>query len=301
MEILRTINSKSRAQCDGGLSLHRQYLMLTPVHNEELFIGPFIESVVSQWPLPEKWIIVDDGSTDKTREIVAEYGRKHSFIELRHIDRSGLRLAGGERALESVLRNTDIRKYEFIGRFDADLILADNYMSSIFMQFDLNPRLGIAGGGLYIEKAGKFEIERVPTYHVRGALKMYRRECLLDIGTLEPSIGWDTIDEIWAWVHDWETRSFTNVRAIHRRPTGLGVDSRHIVYERGRGDYLTWTHPTVALIKCIKIALASNPLLAAQFARGFFSCYIRCEKRIDDARFRRAARQRYLKRILHRL
>ena len=58
------------------------YVLITPAHNEAAFIEKTLDSVIAQTRLPERWIIVDDGSMDHTAEIVEEYAKRYPWIEL---------------------------------------------------------------------------------------------------------------------------------------------------------------------------------------------------------------------------
>jgi len=274
------------------------YLLITPACNEEHNIGRMLTSVLAQKVLPRKWIIVDDGSTDRTAEIVEQYAREHPFIELIHFPRRQTRLPGGENAVNRVLRQTDVSCYEFFSRFDADLVLEPDYISRILGEFRRDKRLGIAGGGLYIQKNARLELEEVPEYHVRGALKMYRHECFKDLGGLESCIGWDTIDEVSAWIKGWTTRSFVQYRVIHLRPTGEGIRARHLYWQRGKAEYYTWSHPFFVLCKAVKIAFSKAGLVPAICLLGGFGlCYLKCEERLDDPQFRKARRDQQIRRI----
>jgi len=59
-----------------------KYVLITPAKNEEAFVRKTLDSVVRQTVLPERWVIVDDGSIDRTAEIVESYAMRHPWIEL---------------------------------------------------------------------------------------------------------------------------------------------------------------------------------------------------------------------------
>jgi len=273
--------------------------MVTPVYNEDKYIAAMVESVLSQTIRPVKWVIVDDGSTDGTAEVVASYANRHDFIELVRRPRREERLPGGEVAIQQALHKVELLEYEFLARFDGDLILEPDYMEQILREFARDPRLGIAGGGLYIEKNGQLELEIEPAYHVRGALKMYRRDCFEQIGGLTTRIGWDTIDEVYAWIHGWKTRSFVQYRVIHCRPTGLGLSRSRIFWERGKAEYYSWSSPLFVLIKTAKIATRNvAPVCALSLLAGFLSGYAAWEPRIQDPLFVKTRRDQQLGRLL---
>ncbi len=275
-----------------------KYALITPAHNEEKYIRQMIDSVLAQAILPSKWIIVDDGSTDKTAQIVEAYKEKHSFMEVLSFPERQRRLPGGESAVGHALRQLNLEEYDFLARFDSDVVLQNEYITQILSEFRRDERLGIAGGGLYVEKNNCLDLEKVPACHVRGALKMYRRECFHDIGGLSSRIGWDTIDEVYAWMRGWRTQSFFEYSAVHLRPTGEGVAKSRIYWERGKADYYTWSHPLFVLAKTVKIVLQTFSLVkAACFLAGFASCYAYGEDRLQDPLFAKIRRKQQRQRI----
>jgi biofilm PGA synthesis N-glycosyltransferase PgaC len=285
------LSNKNVVQSDSLIAL------ITPLRDEENYIEAMIMSIVAQKIRPAIWLIVDDGSTDNTPTIVQEYCHRYAFIKMLRLPSRSERRAGGEGAIASALQILELSSYDFVARFDADLLFEDNYFVRLLHEFRRDPMLGIAGGGLYVERNSQMVGEQAPHYHVRGALKMYRRECFEQIGNLSTDIGWDTIDEVYAWSRGWKTRSFCDIQVIHRRPTGGVHQPMHIFRERGRAEYLTWSHPAFVFAKTAKIALtsASN---AWSFLKGFLSGYVRGSARLQDPVFRRTRRSQQLSRIL---
>jgi len=273
------------------------YVLISPVHNEEKFIGRMIETIAEQTILPGHWLIVDDGSTDRTPEIVQAYVQKYSFIELVRLASRASRKPGGEGVIQQTLNVIQAYPYDFLARFDADLEFRPDYIARILDEFSKDKKLGIAGGGLYVQKKGRVVLEKVPKYHVRGGLKMYRRECLDQIGSLHTCMGWDTIDEVVAWKYGWRTRSFLDNRVIHKRPTGEGMPAREIFWKRGKGEYYTWSHPLFVFLKTVKVA-ATGPIRGLHYLGGFLECYLKNEDRLRDPEFKRIRRKQQVRRIL---
>ena len=294
-------HDKVVAASTAGATRQREgrYAMVTPVYNEVRYIGAMIESVLSQTIQPARWIIVDDGSTDGTADLVASYAERYEFLQLIRRPIRSERLPGGEGAIETGLQQLDLSQYEFFARFDADLKFDANYMECILDEFFNNPRLGIAGGGLYVERNDRMELEVVPIYHVRGAVKMYRRRCFEQIGGLRKEIGWDTIDEVQAWVHGWETKSFFRYRVIHCRPTGRGIKASRIYWQRGMAEYNSWSSPFFVFTKTARIAIRElAPIKAICFLAGFISAYMWRAPRIQDPSFVKMRRMQQINRML---
>jgi poly-beta-1,6-N-acetyl-D-glucosamine synthase len=271
--------------------------LVTPLKDEEKFIEGMIESILNQSIRPAVWVIVDDGSTDRTPEIVEEYCRRFSFMKLLRLPPRVERKPGGEGAIAAALAQIDPSEFDYIARFDADLLFDCDYFSRVLQEFDRDPTLGVAGGSLYVEKNCQRVPEKAPEYHVRGALKMYRRECFLQLGGLGTEIGWDTIDEVSAWTSGWKTRSFPDILVLHRRPTGMGMNAARIYRERGRAEYLTWSHPAFVFLKVLKLTFES-PANAWNFASGVFDGYSHRYPRTKSIEFRRSRQRQQLSRML---
>lgn len=268
-----------------------RYALITPVRDEEAYIGAMIPSIAAQTVPPTQWIIVDDGSRDRTVEIIREYAQRCSFIELLCLPPRTCRLAGGEGAIPNALRQLDLREFDYLARFDADLIFPRDYIERILGEFDRDPSLGIAGGGLYVEQHGGLVLEKNPDTHVRGALKMYRRQCLLEIGGLTTAVGWDTIDEICATSKGWTTHSFPSLQVIHRRPTGRGIAGGRVYLQRGRAEYMTWSHPLHVMARTIRVAVLERSVIRPLcYLAGFIESYLRRTKRMHDPAFLQARR-----------
>jgi glycosyltransferase involved in cell wall biosynthesis len=275
-----------------------RFVLITPVRDECEYIGEMIESIMAQQIPPAKWIIVDDGSRDGTQEIVEKYAVRYGCIELVRLAVREQRLPGGEGAIAEALRRIELSEYDFLARFDADLLFEPNYTARILEEFQRDPKLGIAGGALYVKRDDALHIESAPEYHVRGAVKMYRRGCFEQIGGLSTEIGWDTIDEVSAWKTGWRTKTFPDCRVIHRRPTGKGMKSIRIAWERGRAEYLTWSHPVFVATKFLKLVCDTRGLIGPiAFLSGFVCCYARRIGRIQDRDFVATRRRQQIDRI----
>ena len=67
---------------DPAKSDNRKYLLISPCRDEAEYMRQTLDSVINQSIRPAKWVIVDDGSTDSTPQILAEYRAKHDWIEV---------------------------------------------------------------------------------------------------------------------------------------------------------------------------------------------------------------------------
>ena len=199
-----------------------KFCIVIPAHNEAGFIEKTLQSLVEQTFLPEKIVVVDDHSTDKTPEIVRVFAEKHPFVSLvQHIS-EGKHLPGGK-VINAFHKGFETLHddYEVICKFDADLVFPSNYLESLNTIFEKNPKTGMAGGFCYIEKNGGLSLENLTNKdHIRGALKAYRKACFLEIGKLKPAMGWDTVDELLANYHGWQVVTDETLHVKHLKPTG---------------------------------------------------------------------------------
>jgi len=201
-----------------------KYILITPARNEGRFIAKALESVIAQTLLPERWVIVDDGSTDKTVEVVERYTARYPWIELvrrpQHVDRS---FAGKVHAFNAGLARVQALHFEVIGNLDADLSFDRDYLEFLIQKFSDDPRLGVAGtpfteDGGYDTARHSFEGEN----YVAGGCQLFRRKCFEQIGGYVPNRagGVDWIAVMSARMKGWKVQSFPEKRFHHYRTLG---------------------------------------------------------------------------------
>lgn len=202
-------------------------LIVMPVHNEASHIGPCLESFVGQTRHPDSLRVVDDHSSDTTADIVKKYVEKHPWIQLVQRRSSPLRQPGTKvvEAFRAGLPE-DWEHFDFIGKFDGDILLPSDYFEKVLESYARNPEVGMSSGLLYIEKEGKWVYEPIADKsHVRGPVKFYSRECFQAVGGLRPFIGWDAADVLLARFHGFGIETHNDLIVKHLRPTGSGYSS----------------------------------------------------------------------------
>src|SRR5215475_3703478 len=201
-----------------------KYVLITPAHNEEAFIEKTLDSMSAQTLLPEQWIIVDDGSSDRTAEIIQRYARRLSWIQLvRRPQRQDRSFAGKVHAFNAGLERVRSLKFDVIGNLDADLSFDPEYLEFLIGKFAEDPRLGVAGtpfteDGGYDTARDSFEGEN----HVAGGCQLFRRRCFEEVGGYIPNRGGgiDWIAVTTARMKGWRVRSFSEKRFHHYRTLG---------------------------------------------------------------------------------
>jgi biofilm PGA synthesis N-glycosyltransferase PgaC len=228
------------------------YVLITPARNEADFIELTLKSVAAQTAKPVKWVIVDDGSTDGTGDIVTKYAAAHPWIELIQMPERLERHFGGKAAAVNAGRQRVAElQYEVIGNLDADVSFEPDYFEFLMSRFSENPRLGVAGTA-FREDGASYNYEFVGIEHVSGMCQMFRRECFEEIGGYQiiKSGGIDLIAVLSARAKGWETKTFVEKTFIHHRSQGgaLHTGLRERIY-MGRKDYLLGNHPVWELFR----------------------------------------------------
>jgi glycosyltransferase involved in cell wall biosynthesis len=201
------------------------YAIITPVRDENRFIKSTLECTIHQSIRPVIWIIVDDGSTDNSAQIISEYAAKHQWIVLKQTMRTSKRLTGSAEIVAFNFGLTFLKDftYDFIVKLDADLSFDKDYFDKLLGKFDKNEKLGIASG-VYTERSKEeWNIVSMPEYHASGASKVIIKSCFNQIGGFVEDRGWDTIDEIKAMNMGWETANFPDLLFYHLKNEGTGM------------------------------------------------------------------------------
>jgi glycosyltransferase involved in cell wall biosynthesis len=277
-----------------------RYVIITPVRDEEEHIEGTIQSVIHQTVRPIEWVIVDDGSGDRTDEIADRYAAEFPWIHVVHRTNRGFRKAGGGvvEAFNDGYQQLRNRDWEFIVKLDGDLTFSPEYFSDCLALFGRDSRLGIGGGGIYHDIGGELRLEPGPTFHVRGATKIYRRACWEAIGGLWQAAGWDTIDEVKANMLGWKTYSFPEVPVHHHRFTGDADGRLRDRVKHGVACYISGYHPLFVAASCI-FRLVQKPYIVGSLAifYGFTKAYLTNTRRVDDKQFVTYLRTQQLRRL----
>jgi biofilm PGA synthesis N-glycosyltransferase PgaC len=217
-------------------------MALTSGRNEERFIRQTVEGVLSQRPAPEAYIVVDDGSVDKTVEILSEYPEV-TVLRLdnpRHSTR-GVNLAW---ALNSgVGRATElVPEWDYLLKVDADSVLPPDYFSRLLSRFEENPRLGVTSGTPYDEKVWRGRAS--------DGAKIYRRACWDSLKHFVPCNAFDTLALLQAKRYGWVVESFPEIKYTQLRTWRRGSLNRWILSGRSRYymGFPTWHTFLVALV-----------------------------------------------------
>jgi glycosyltransferase involved in cell wall biosynthesis len=284
-----------------------KYILITPARNEATFIAQTLDSVIAQTHLPERWIIVDDGSTDQTAEIVETYAQKFSWIKLiRNPKREGRNFAAKANAVNAAFTQMENLDFTVVGNLDADTSFAPGYMEFLMQKFSADSKLGVAGtpftqDGGYDSTRDSFEGEN----YVAGPIQLFRRDCFREIGGYfaNPAGGVDWIAVMDARLKGWTARSFSDLRYHHHRLMGTAERGQVIaLFSYGQKDYYLGGSPVWQLFRVI-YRIAKKPYFIgglALFSGYFWAALKKVERPIsnDLMKFHRAEQMKKLKGIL---
>lgn len=284
-----------------------KYVLITPAHNEEAFIEKTLASMVAQTALPARWVIVDDGSTDGTAEIVQNYVHRFPWIELvRRPQRSDRSFARKVHAFNVGLEHVSSLQVEIIGNLDADLSFEPDYLGFLMEKFLEDPKLGVAGTPFiedgYDSAKDSFEGEN----HVAGGCQLFRRQCFQEVGGYIPNRagGIDWIAVTTARMKGWKTQSFPEKRFRHHRT--LGTAERSILsssFSYGEKDYYLGGSPVWQLFRVVyRMTRPRFVIDGLALLFGYFWAAIRRMERPvsrELMRFHRREQMKKLRAIFH--
>lgn len=244
-QLSREIRALAMCARVGEIAPLPAYAIVTPVRDEVGNLRRTAASVLAQSHPPARWVIVDDGSTDGTRELAERLARREPWIHVVDSTEAGDR-ARGARVVRAFQRGHAALNgsHEIVVKLDADIELPPEYFERVASTFALDRRAGIVGGRVYVPGRDGWEPEHVGRHTVHGAIKAYRVACLDEIGGLRPSMGWDGIDEYCAKARGWKVIPLPGLRVLHHAPRGSKQRWWQARFEEGRGarymGYLPW-------------------------------------------------------------
>jgi glycosyltransferase involved in cell wall biosynthesis len=282
-----------------------KYALITAARNEEKFIEYTIRSVAAQTLLPEKWVIVDDGSTDRTPEIVGHYAKRYPWIELigrpQRPDRS---FSGKAVAVNEAFKRLGSSQLDVVGNLDADVSFDSDYLEFLMQKFAADPELGVAGTPFtekgYDSTKDSFEGEN----YVAGPCQLFRCTCFEDIGGYLPNKagGVDWIAVMTARMRGWKVISFRQKRFHHHRSMGTAQRGKlAALFSYGEKDYYLGGSPIWQFFR-VGYQMTKRPVLLGGLALCFgytWAAIIRTNRPVTEElmRFHRREQMRKLKRI----
>lgn len=270
-----------------------RYALISPCRNEADYVHKTLDSVIAQTVRPAVWIIVDDGSTDTTSQIIAQYSSAHDWIKVVSKADRGHRAVGPGviEAFYAGLAHLSLSEFDFVCKLDVDLDLPPRYFEILMDRMQANPRLGSASGKPYVRtKQGQWVSEQHGDEMSVGMTKFYRVSCFTDIGGFVHEVMWDGIDchklrQLGWTVHSWDE---PELQFEHLRP--MGSSQGNILAGRvrhGFGQYFMGSDPVYFTATAI-FRMTQRPFVIGGLAMlyGYFNAWLRSKPQLDDETLR---------------
>jgi poly-beta-1,6-N-acetyl-D-glucosamine synthase len=279
------------------MTMNRRYLLISPGRNEANYMRHTLDSVIAQSVQPARWVIVDDGSTDESPAIMAEYAARHDWIQIVTRKDRGVRAVGPGviEAFYAGYDTIDPNQYDYVCKLDLDLILPPTYFEELMKRMESDPRIATCSGKTYIHLDGQFVSERHGDEISIGATKFYRRDMFQSLGGFVREVMWDGIDTHRCRMKGWKACSWDvpELRLTHLRPQGTShkgwVTGR---MRHGFGQYFMGTSPVYMLANAVN-RFTEKPYVLAGLAMlwGYVWSAIQRKPRYEDLEFRRFLRR----------
>lgn len=267
-------------------------VIISPVRDESRYLRLTMDAIVAQTWRPVEWILVDDGSSDNTAEIIREYAAKYPFIRLvEHKNRGFRKLGGGViAAFNYGMQHIQERDWQYIAKLDGDMSFGPLYLEHMFAKLTADPALAAVSGKVYREENGAFIEERHIEEQVAGQFKLYRRDAFEDIGGFVEHLAWDGIDIHRCRMKGWKTLTYYDNAAWLWHHRIMGSSDKNLYKGRlrwGRGNWYMGYHPLYAVATGIN-RMSDKPYIIGGLLMitGYLWCAITRAPRYDDTAFR---------------
>jgi glycosyltransferase involved in cell wall biosynthesis len=281
------------------------YVLITPARNEARFIELTLQSMAAQSYHPLRWVIVSDGSTDGTDDLVRKYAADNPWIDLlRMPERTERHFAGKVHAFKAGYDKAKDLNPDVVGNLDADVSIEPDHFQYLLSKFAENPDLGV-GGSPFKEGSRQYDYRFSNIENVWGGCQLFRRECYEAIGGYTPVKGGgiDHIAVVSARMKGWKTRTFTDKVCLHHRGMGTAQQGAlKATFRQGSKDYSLGNHPLWELFRTL-YQTKNSPLLVGGLALGagyFWSMARKAEVSVssDVVAFTRREQMQRLKKFL---
>jgi len=291
------------------MSKNHNYVVITPARNEAQFIELTLKAVTAQTVLPLKWVIVSDGSTDATDEIVKKYAARHPWIELlRMPERAERHFAGKVHAFNAGYSRVRDVEYDVIVSLDGDVSFEEDYFAFLLEKLSADDALGLVGTPFRELSGETYDYRFVNIEHVSGACQVFRRECFEAVGGYTAVKGGsiDHIAVISARMKGWKTRTFPEKFCTHHRAVGTAQASvLTSKFKYGVKDYTIGNHPLWEAFRTI-YQMKASPIALGGLAMGtgYVWAWLRqVERPVSQelVTFHRREQMQRLRKFFHRL
>ncbi len=289
--------------------LLKQYILITPVKNEEKNLPNLVKSITNQTIIPSLWVIIDDGSADDTPSIIKAALEKFDWIKNIKLDESerdlGLHLSfviktGFDFAIEYCMKK-EIR-CDYLGNVDGDMILEHTFFERLIAEFESDSLLGVASGGTQYIKDDRVISANVQENEPSGGDMLIRRKCFEECNGILLTYVWDSALKVKARLRGWKTRRFEKIIATETRDV-MSVGGYWKWYlHHGQAAYVLNYNLFHMLIKTIMYLFKYPYYTGFAFFLGFLSSRLQGKEQIDDEEIKKyyGSTKLYIQKILYR-
>jgi len=269
------------------------YFIVTPAKNEEENLPSTIRSIERQTIKPILWVIVDDGSTDSTPQIIESAKKKHEWIHSIHLNESARDLTIHCASVYKIGLDSGIKycegnkmEYEYIATVDADINLENTYFENLIKEFEKNPNLGIASGETWSIVGDRVmpakQRENLPS----GGHRLWRKKCFEETGGFLLTHSWDSVLNVKAALRGWKVKRFEEYKAIQRRMTSSAEGLWKGWRIRGESAYYLDFHPLYVVARAIRYLFEKPYYIGLAYLVGYVNSYINRKEKSDDEEIR---------------
>ncbi|ABE51687.1 glycosyltransferase family 2 protein [Methanococcoides burtonii] len=281
--------------------MNSNYIVVTPCKNEEANLPHLAQSIIKNTIHPVLWVIYNDGSTDSTGDVISNLEGSHAWIK-------GLEGAISKRDLgfhysdivEYAIRyainkcdNNNI-DFEYIGLIDADMILDLDFFEKMLIRFENNPKIGICSGTVAYLNNGIKVLEKGRSNHPLGGLRMWSKKCYYDTGGFPKSYSADSVSNVSAMLHGWETKKYDDVVGVQTRRTSSAEGLWKGYGVKGTSDYFRDYHPIYVLFKFLKYSLSYPFYTGVAYLSGYINGIACVKNKLDNPEIRSYYRNKHI-------
>lgn len=293
--------------------MSERLLLISPVRDEGKHIDAVVAGVEAQIRPPDLWIVVDDGSTDGTREMLDTHAARLPYMRVvftppEFTRDSGDRLAAAapDRAWNLGLRQVDAEEFTHLGKLDGDIVMPPDFLAGMLERFREDPELGMAGGAILEAEGDDWQPLRTPLDHVTAPARIYSRACFEAIGGMPERLGADVITTTYAKLNGFRTATFADLPVCHLRHIGTAQGALRGRARHGAYQYIVHYSLVWILLRSLMVSLRFRPygLSGIWFLGGYVGAALRGVPRVEDPEFRsfvRDEQRRRLKGVLGRV
>lgn len=282
-------------------------LLVSPVRNEAAHIEQVARALLGQLRPPDLWLVVEDDSTDDTKEVLERLASEVPFMRVVHTppgftpDTGDRNAAGGpDRAFNYGLEQVDWRGFSHIGKLDGDVVLPPDYLAGMLERFAVDPQLGAAGGVIHEPAGAGWRALRTPADHPTAPARLYSLRCFEAIGGMPAMMGADVITTMYAKLRGFRTRTFSDLPVRHLRPMATADGVRRGRMRQGAYQYIVHYYPLWVFLRAFLIGARLRPLglSGIWFLYGYARAALGPTRAVDDPELRAFIRREQRQRLL---